>query len=109
MNGKDESVLADNPLSSPAVLQPTGTFRSGASHERNEDWSKVTVVLYNRQIVFLDQLSTDVRRLNGVVLKRAEIIRALVDALNEVGPDLSETTSEDALKRYLVKRMRSSD
>src|SRR5437879_5260918 len=44
-----------------------------------EKWSKVSVVLFDRQILHLDRLSTEIRSTNRKVLNRAEIIRALID------------------------------
>ena len=69
-----------------------------------EDWTKVTVVLLNRQIVFLDSLSTEIRKNTGSVVKRAEILRALVDAMEESGLDLSVARSEQELKELLVSQ-----
>jgi hypothetical protein len=63
-----------------------------------EDWKKVTVVLLERQIVFLDRLALDVRQSTGVSIRRAEIIRALIDALEESGIDLKDVSSESKLK-----------
>lgn len=71
----------------------------------NNEWSKVTVVLYNRQIVFLDRLATTIRENTGSTVKRAEILRALVDALTESGLDLGQATSERELKTALLHRL----
>lgn len=67
-----------------------------------EAYSKATVVLLNRQIVFLDRLSADIRARSGAVVKRAEIIRALIDALAESGQDVRDVRSEDELKRRVL-------
>ena len=67
-----------------------------------ETYTKATVVLLNRQIVYLDRLSADIRATSGAVVKRAEIIRGLIDALAESGEDLSNLTSEgDVKERFL--------
>jgi hypothetical protein len=78
--------------------------RLGRPRVHEEDWAKVTVVLLTRQIVFLDRLAADVRSASGVVLKRAEIIRALVDALAESGFDPTQARSEADLKQQLLQR-----
>lgn len=70
-----------------------------------EDWSKVTVVLLNRQVVFLDRLAATIREQTGATVKRAEILRALVDALAQSGLDLSGATSESAIKAALLGRL----
>ena len=67
-----------------------------------EAYSKATVVLLNRQIVFLDRLSADIRAANGAVVKRAEIIRALIDALAESGQDVRDVRTETDLKRRFL-------
>ena len=67
-----------------------------------ETYTKATVVLWNRQIVYLDRLSADIRAASGAVVKRAEIIRGLIDALAASGEDLSSLTSEaDVRERFL--------
>jgi len=63
-----------------------------------KSYSKVTVVLRNRQIVFLDRLTADIRSANGSVIRRAEIIRSLVDALQESPVPVSEVQSGNDLK-----------
>ena len=55
--------------------------RPGRPPVHQETWSKVSVVLFDRQITQLDRLATDRRRKDGKRLNRAEIIRALIDAL----------------------------
>lgn len=73
----------------------------------HEEWTKVTVVLFNRQIVFLDRLANDIRAKTGAAIRRAEILRALVDALESEGIDLSEAKSEADLKALLRARLRA--
>jgi len=69
-----------------------------------EAWSKVTVVLLNRHIVFLDRLATNIRERTGTAIKRAEIIRALIDVLAESDLDLTSATSAAELKALLAAR-----
>jgi hypothetical protein len=70
-----------------------------------EAWEKVTVVLLTRQIVFLDRLAADMRAKTGAAVKRAEIVRALVDALAESSIDLTMATGEADVKALLLARM----
>lgn len=70
----------------------------------DEAWSKVTVVLLNRHVVFLDRLATDIRERTGTAIKRAEIIRALIDVLAESDLDLTSATSAAELKALLAAR-----
>ena len=44
---------------------PTGTRRPGRPPVHEEAWTKVTVVLFNRQIVFLDRLAANIRAQSG--------------------------------------------
>jgi len=70
-----------------------------------ESWSKVSVVLFDRQIVHLDRLATDIRGRSGKVLNRAEIIRALIDGLIDSGLDITATGSEADLRARVARRL----
>ena len=71
-----------------------------------EPWKKITTVLLDRQVVYLDRLSNDIRATTGAVVKRTEIIRALIDALTEADLDgLSSVRSEADLRALVVGRM----
>jgi hypothetical protein len=65
----------------------------------------VTVVLFDRQIVFLDRLGADIRAASGVAISRAHVIRALIVALSESDLDLTGTRSEADLKAVLTARL----
>ena len=84
-----------------AVMIDDEHSRSGRPRTHFEDLAKVTVVLYTRQVVFLDRLSADIRSSTGSVVKRAEILRALVDWLAEVPLDVSEIDGEHDIKTAL--------
>jgi hypothetical protein len=64
-------------------------------------------VLFDRQIVHLDRLATDIRGRSGKVLNRAEIIRALIDGLIDSGMDVTGTASEADLRARLARRLGS--
>src|SRR5438552_18827553 len=70
-----------------------------------ETWSKVSVVLFDRQIIHLDRLATDIRGKSGTVLNRAEIIRALIDGLIDSGMDITATGSEADLRARVARRL----
>jgi hypothetical protein len=70
-----------------------------------ETWSKVSVVLFDRQILHLDRLTTDVRGKSGKVLNRAEIIRALIDGLIDSGMDITTTGTEADLRAKVARRL----
>ena len=71
----------------------------------HETWSKVSVVLFDRQIVHLDRLATDIRGRSGKVLNRAEIIRALIDGLIDSGMDVTGSASEADLRARVARRL----
>lgn len=71
----------------------------------SETWSKVSVVLFDRQIVTLDRLATDIRGRSGKVLNRAEIIRALIDGLIDSGMDITVAGSEADLRARVARRL----
>ena len=71
----------------------------------SETWSKVSVVLFDRQILHLDRLSTVNRARSGKFLNRAEIIRALIDGLIDSGMDISTAGSEADLRARVARRL----
>jgi hypothetical protein len=79
--------------------------KRGRRPSHTEHWTKVTVVLFDRQIVFLDRLGADIRAASGVAISRAHVIRALIDALGESDLDLTGTRSEADLKAVLTARL----
>ena len=72
-----------------------------------ETWSKVSVVLFDRQIQHLDRLSTDIRGKSGKNLNRAEIIRALIDGLIDSGMDVTSTGTEADLRARVARHLGS--
>jgi hypothetical protein len=79
--------------------------KRGRRPSHTEHWTKVTVVLFDRQIVFLDRLGADIRAASGVAISRAHVIRALIDALSDSDLDLTGTRSEADLKAILTARL----
>jgi hypothetical protein len=71
----------------------------------DEAWTKVTVVLFNRQIVFLDRLAASIRAQSGAAISRAQLIRALLDAVADADIDLTSAVSEADLKATILARM----
>lgn len=62
-----------------------------------EPWSKITVVLLDRHVAFLDRLAIDIRLKHGKAISRAEIIRGLIEASFQSGVDLSQADSIDTI------------
>jgi hypothetical protein len=74
--------------------RPDGKRGPGRPPVHDEAWTKVTVVLFDRQIAFLDDLARSVRARSGTPISRAQVIRALVDAVEKSGMDLTASRSE---------------
>jgi hypothetical protein len=93
------------------IFSPTRTAtrvqgrRPGRPPIHEEAWTKVTVVLFNRQIVFLDRLAANIRAQSGAAISRAQLIRALLDAVTDADIDLTSATSEADLKATLLTRL----
>lgn len=84
---------------------PSGARRPGRPPVHDEAWTKVTVVLFNRQIVFLDRLAANIRAHSGAAISRAQLIRSLVDAVADADIDLTTATSETDLKTTMLSRL----
>ena len=95
---------------SPDIFAPTkrtaaGKRKPGRPPVHEEAWTKVTVVLFNRQIVFLDRLAASIRAQSGAAISRAQLIRALLDAVADADVDLTAATSETDLKTTILARL----
>ena len=82
----------------------------GRPQVHQETWSKVSVVLFDRQIVHLDRLAVnirgkDARGKKAKTLNRAEIIRALIDGLLDSGMDLTGSASEADVRARVTRRL----
>ena len=92
-------IFAPTRRSSPEKRRP------GRPPIHDEAWTKVTVVLFNRQIVFLDRLAANIRAQSGAAISRAQLIRSLVDAVSDADVDLTAATSEADLKATILARL----
>lgn len=79
--------------------------RRGRPRTHREAWTKVSVVMFERQVLELDRLTTSIRATSGANLTRAEVIRALLDALTESRLDVTAVASGAHLKRALVQKL----
>ncbi len=64
-------------------------------------------MLFDRQILHLDRLASEIRGKSGKLLNRAEIIRALIDGLIDSGMDITGTGSEADLRARVARRLGS--
>jgi hypothetical protein len=67
-----------------------------------EPWAKITVVLLDRHVAYLDRLAIDIRLRHGKAISRAELIRGLIEAAFQSGVDLSQADSIDTLVDLLI-------
>jgi hypothetical protein len=81
------------------------TRKPGRPPVHDEAWTKVTVVLFNRQIVFLDRVAANIRAHSGAAISRAQLIRALLDAVADSDVDLTAAMSETDLKATILARL----
>jgi hypothetical protein len=89
----------------PTRKVTTRKRKPGRPPVHDEAWTKVTVVLFNRQIVFLDRLAANIRAQSGAAISRAQLIRALLDAVADADVDLTTATSETDLKATILARL----
>jgi hypothetical protein len=102
---KTTSSKSQADIFAPTRKPAGGKRRPGRPPVHDEAWTKVTVVLFDRQIVFLDRLASNIRAQSGAVISRAQLIRSLVDAVADADIDLTTSTSEADLKATLLARL----
>jgi hypothetical protein len=90
-----------SPRRAPARPRP----RRGRPRTHREAWTKVSIVIFERQVLELDRWTTTIRSRTGAHLTRAEVIRALLDALGESKLDITSVTSGAQLKRMLSQKL----
>jgi DNA-binding response OmpR family regulator len=97
--------LTEVPQATEAVTQSAATPKKrGRRPSHSERWTKATVVMMDREIVFLDRLVSEIRDAGGIAISRAHLIRALIDALAESDLDLTGSGSERDLRRMIAER-----
>ena len=74
-------------------------------HQEATNTRGVMVMLHNRQIAFLDRISASIREQSGDSVKRAALIRAMIDAVEEekVHLILEQARSEQDVKERLIQ------
>src|SRR4051812_39744913 len=88
-----------------AMASPAGRPGRGRLPVHQESWSKVSVVLFDRQIAHLDTFGGTRGPRRKTPLNRAAIIRALIDALIDSGLDIGAATSEADLRSKVFRRL----
>ena len=93
-----------------ASVLPVGRRRKiprGRPAIHDDKWSKVSVVLFDRQVVRLDDVVNAIHRRKGIGLTRAALIRALIDGVLDSKFELTTISSEKDLRQRLAKLLRS--
>lgn len=88
-----------------AHRRTTERRRRGRPRTHREAWTKVSVVIFERQILVLDKLTTAIRSKTGATITRAEVIRSLLDALDESPLDVTNVVSGAQLKRMVLQKL----
>ena len=72
-----------------------------------KDAVPIMIMLANEQVVFLDRISASIRERSGKAVKRAALVRAMVDAVREqdVHSVLERAETEEQVKELLKARM----
>ena len=55
-----------------------------------DSWAKITVVLLDRHVAYLDRIAVDIRLQHGFAISRAELSRSLIEASAQSGLVLSD-------------------
>ena len=109
-----KSRIGKNPLQtskSDSVFEPVEKAEAevksrGRPVQHEEKWTKVTCVLFNSQIAWLDHLAADIRLKTTAALSRAELIRAMISAIQEKKLDLTQVTSEEEAKNFILSHLK---
>ena len=92
----------DRDNSTSGVCVSPAKSNRGRPIVHTEPWAKITVVLLDRHVAYLDRLAIDIRLKHGKAISRAELIRGLIEAAFQSGVDLSQADSIDTLVDLLV-------
>ncbi len=71
----------------------------------NEAWTRVSVILFDRQVTFLDRFAAAASADGGRGPSRAEIIRALIDALGDSRIAFPAGASTEDFQALLTARL----
>jgi len=80
--GKKARDIFQSTVSKPGLdLKPAPRIKGRP--KAAEAYQKVTVCLYNRNVIYLDRVTLAIREKTGKLVKRAELVRALVEQAGE--------------------------
>jgi hypothetical protein len=67
---------------------------------------KISIILSDQQVYWLDRLAADIRLNTKKALSRAEIIRAILLAVEQSGIDLSYKRSEEEIVKAIQEKFK---
>ncbi len=70
-----------------------------------ENMQRVIALLDREEVDYLDKIGKDALFANGIKLSRIKILRAMVDAIRELKIDGKKITSEEDLKREILRQV----
>jgi hypothetical protein len=71
-----------------------------------EPWEKITVVMSDRHVGYLDVMSVLIRMRHHKAISRAEIIRAFVEFMDRSRIDFSQFATAEDMVEYLIEYFR---
>jgi hypothetical protein len=88
-----------------SALRTTIKRPRGRPPVHHEEWAKVSVVLMRRQVHRLDALRRAIHEHAGTLLTRAELIRALLDGLEDSRLDVTAVKSSTVLRQLIARKL----
>jgi hypothetical protein len=78
----------------------------GRPKVHSEPWSKVSVILFTRQVTHLDRIAQRARRRGHRAMTRATVIRGVIDGVLKSDLDISRHPSEMHLREEITNRLK---
>ncbi len=75
----------------------------------SQNTSKCILTLFDDQIIWLDQLSVDIRSKTKHVVDRGAIVRGIIAATMDGDLQLDDATTEDEIKQLICGRLKTNE
>jgi hypothetical protein len=85
---------------------PTEARSVGRPRTRTEAVGRIPLEIPIRQITYLDTISTTIRSRSGTIIKRVDLLRAMLDAIEGSSIDLTTATSRDDLREIIAAHLK---
>lgn len=70
---------------------------------------QTSVLLYETQIEFLNNLAKSIEKGGRKKMSRSKIVKVLTKTLTRIKPDIGECRSEEEIERELLKRLKKGN